>query len=143
MKDKDGTAQELKVNDRRRFDEDGNERDSFSDSTHTAINSSVSELGASNPGGDHTATVGGQSDDPQGITFGSFVMSFAHQALMQLGEIPPPPGLDLPKDREAARQTIDIISMLEVKTRGNLEPGEQRLITEVLHNLRMCFVKKV
>lgn len=143
MKDKDITAQELKVNDRRRFDEDGNERDSFSDSTHTAINSSVSELGASNPGGDHTATVGDQSDDPQGITFGSFVMSFAHQALMQLGEIPPPPGLDLPRDREAARQTIDIISMLEVKTRGNLEPGEQRLITEVLHNLRMCFVKKV
>lgn len=143
MKDKDSSAQGFKVNDRRRFDEDGNDKESSSDSAQIPSKSAGPDTDVSNPGVDHTGSMGIKSDDPQGITFGSFVMSFAHQALMHLGEIPPPPGVDLPRDREAARQTIDIISMLEVKTRGNLEPGEQRLITEVLHNLRMCFLQKV
>jgi hypothetical protein len=62
---------------------------------------------------------------------------------MQMGEVPPPPGVDLPKDVEGARQTIDIIAMLDRKTKGNLDQEEQRLMTDVLHNLRMCFVKNI
>ena len=41
-----------------------------------------------------------------------------------------------------AKQTIDIIAMLEAKTRGNLEDDEKRLLTHILYELRMLYVKR-
>lgn len=76
-----------------------------------------------------------------GITFDSFVASLATQALMQLGEIPAPPGVNVPYDKEAAKSTIDILSMLKRKTKGNLTDKEIVRLDELLHNLRLKFVK--
>ena len=76
------------------------------------------------------------------ITFSSFAMSLATQALIQLGEMQAPQGLNLPVDRDAAKQTIDILTMLEEKTRGNLDQEESGLMEEILHNLRMSNVRK-
>lgn len=121
----------FKVVDHRRFDDSGNERLEACSAQQPRDPGNVQHEAASKEGA-----------LPAEITFGSFILSFAHQALMQMGELPPPPGVELPKDIEGARQTIDIIAMLERKTKGNLDPEEQRLMTEVLHNLRMCFVKK-
>ena len=123
----------FKVMDHRRFDESGNER---------SEGSSKSDSSPS-PQADEEAVGTSHATALAEITFGSFIFSIAHQALMQMGEVPPPPGVDLPKDVEGVRQTIDIIAMLERKTRGNLDQEEQRLMTEVLHNLRMCFVKNL
>lgn len=93
---------------------------------------------------DRSAQVANESSydyaDPT-LTFSSFLISLATQALMQLGEIKAPDGVELPVDREAAKQTIDIISMLKQKTAGNLNPDELRLIEEILHNLRMSYVR--
>ncbi len=75
------------------------------------------------------------------MTFGSFVMSLATQALMQLGEMQPPPGMQMEKDIEAAKQTIDILNLLEVKTRGNLDAAEKQLMDKILTTLRMSFVR--
>ena len=46
-----------------------------------------------------------------------------------------------PPDLEAAEQLIDIIAMLEEKTRGNLTPEERQLVEQVLFELRMRFVE--
>lgn len=87
----------------------------------------------------------GEKDQKEGmggeINFSSFVMSFATQALMQLGVIPPPDGVSVPKDPQAAKQTIDILAMFEEKTKGNLDEGEAKLIKEALHSLRMSYLQ--
>jgi len=75
------------------------------------------------------------------ITFEAFVVSLATQALMQMGEMKPPDGMELPIDLSVARQTIEIVAMLQDKTKGNLSPEEERMLVEILHNLRMSFVR--
>mgnify|MGYP001812543940 FL=1 len=75
---------------------------------------------------------------PPGIDFNTFILSLSTSALMHLGK--------LPGDEEAtvnlahAKQTIDCIALLEEKTRGNLTGEEERLISEVLYDLRLRFV---
>ena len=75
------------------------------------------------------------------MDFSLFVLSLANTALMQLGLIKLPNAQDLPKDVHAARQTIDILAMLEEKTRGNLDDEEKKLLVETLFQLRMAFVE--
>jgi hypothetical protein len=67
-------------------------------------------------------------------------MSLATQVLVQLGEMPPPQGMEIPLDLEAARQTIDIMTMLQRRTKGNLSADETLFMEEVLHSLRISFI---
>jgi hypothetical protein len=83
----------------------------------------------------------GESEE-SGLSFMSFLMSLATQALVQIGEMEPPEGMEIPEDVEAGRQTIEILSMLQRKTRGNLSSEEGRFLEEVLHTLRMSYVRR-
>ncbi|MEW5849749.1 MAG: DUF1844 domain-containing protein [Myxococcota bacterium] len=75
------------------------------------------------------------------IDFLAFLQSLGQQALMQLGLIPyPDTGLVEPS-LPLARQTIDILGMLQAKTRGNLGPKEERFMEALLYDLRMAYVK--
>jgi len=75
------------------------------------------------------------------MDFSHFVMSLAETTLFHLGLIRIP-GSDEPrKDIQAARQTIDLLALMEEKTRGNLTESEQKLLTETLFQLRMAFVE--
>lgn len=75
------------------------------------------------------------------IDFNILVLSLSTSALMQMGEAtdqePVPPDLVL------ARQTIDLLAVLEDKTRGNLTGEEERLLQQVLTDLRVRFVRKM
>jgi hypothetical protein len=75
------------------------------------------------------------------IDFQTFVLSLSHSALMHLGEAPDPENGKLEKNLALARQTIDLVSMLEEKTRGNLTGDEERLIGQILFDLRMRYVE--
>ncbi|MBN1654988.1 MAG: DUF1844 domain-containing protein [Deltaproteobacteria bacterium] len=75
------------------------------------------------------------------IDFNTFILSLSTSALMQLGEVTDPENRSL-VDVGLAQQTIDLIGLLEEKTRGNLTGEEERLLHQVLFDLRMCFVKK-
>lgn len=77
------------------------------------------------------------------IDFISFVVSLGTQALVMLGEMPNPETRMQAINLEAAKQTIDILVMLEEKTKGNLSVEEAKLLSEILTTLRMAFVKKV
>jgi hypothetical protein len=72
--------------------------------------------------------------------FASLVVGLAHQADQAIqGKLPEgTPGA--PDAREVARTLIDTLGMLEQKTRGQLEPDEQRLLTEALTGIRFRFV---
>jgi hypothetical protein len=73
------------------------------------------------------------------IDFNTFVLSLSTSALMNLGSMPGADD-DSTVNLAHAKQSIDCIALLEEKTRGNLTGEEERLITEVLYDLRLRFV---
>jgi hypothetical protein len=76
------------------------------------------------------------------VDFATFVLSLSHSALMHLGDAPHPETGKIEKHLSLARQTIDLIGMLEDKTKGNLTGDEERLIGQILFDLRMRFVEQ-
>lgn len=77
------------------------------------------------------------------ISFSAFVISLSTQALMHLGEIANPLSGKMEPDMPVAKQLIDIIGVLREKTRGNLDSGEEKLMEDVLFDLRMKYVEAV
>lgn len=75
------------------------------------------------------------------MDFSTFVLSLAASAQVHLGAIANPATGKSEKDIPLAKQTIDIIGMLEAKTKGNLSEPEKRLLEHVLYDLRMMFVQ--
>jgi hypothetical protein len=83
-----------------------------------------------------------ESQDEGAITFAAFVLSLAHTAAVHFGDIPDPvSGQTSQANLPAAQQMIDILSLLEAKTRGNLTAEERQLLDQILFELRMRFVE--
>jgi len=76
------------------------------------------------------------------IDFSTFILSLSHSTLMHLGEAPNPETGAIDRDVHMARQTIDLIGMLEEKTKGNLSGAEEGLIAQILYDLRMRYVEQ-
>jgi hypothetical protein len=76
------------------------------------------------------------------INFASFLISLGTQAFMHLGDIPNPMTQQREKDLPAAKQMIDLLGMLETKTEGNLTPDEERLLRQLLTDLRLRYVRE-
>ena len=79
-------------------------------------------------------------DMPQ-MDFATFVLSLSHSALMHLGEVPHPDTNKTEQDLSLAKQNIDLLGLLEDKTKGNLTGDEERLLHQVLFDLRMRYVE--
>jgi hypothetical protein len=80
-------------------------------------------------------------DQPQ-VSFVAFIFSLASNAAVHFGDLPDPLTNETrPADLEAAAQLIEIIAMLEEKTRGNLTAEERQLLDQVLYELRMRYVE--
>jgi Domain of unknown function (DUF1844) len=77
------------------------------------------------------------------LDFASFVLSLGSSVLLHLGEAPNPMTNEMEKNIPLARHTIDIIEMLEEKTRGNLTESETKVINDLLYDLRIQYVKVV
>lgn len=75
------------------------------------------------------------------VDFATFVLSLNHSALVHLGVAPDPVtgnrGVDLP----LARQTIDLMALLQEKTKGNLTGEEERILDNILYELRLRYVE--
>ena len=74
------------------------------------------------------------------VDFSTHVLSLASTALIALGKMPGPDGEAHPQDLETARHLIDVLGMLEHKTKGNLEEAEQKLIASLTYDLRVAYV---
>jgi Domain of unknown function (DUF1844) len=82
-------------------------------------------------------------DTPESsISFSHFILSLGTTTAIHFGDLPDPTTGELGETNlEAASQMIELIAMLQEKTRGNLEPAESKLIEDLLYDLRMRFVQ--
>jgi len=93
-------------------------------------------------GGAHGKGPGGtETEALPAIDFSTFVLSLSHSALVHLGDAPSPDGGKAERDLALARQTIDLLAILQEKTRNNLSGEEERLLDQVLYDLRLRFVE--
>jgi hypothetical protein len=76
------------------------------------------------------------------INFATFIFSLNSSVLVQLGLIEDPAIGKKTKNLPLAKQTIDILGMLEEKTRGNLTKDEENMLKNILYDLRMIYVKE-
>lgn len=87
-----------------------------------------------------------KEDEPEAdgefkIDFSTFVMSIATGVAFNLGLTPHPDSGEVVIDLLMAKHNIDILLMLEEKTRGNLSDAEGRLMQTLLIDLKMQFTK--
>lgn len=76
------------------------------------------------------------------INFATFIISLNASALLNLGAIEDPSTGEKTKNLPMAKQTIDILTMLEEKTRGNLTDEEEKILKNVLYDLRIIYVRE-
>jgi hypothetical protein len=76
------------------------------------------------------------------VNFPTFILSLNASALVHLGAIEDPATGRATKNLPMAKQTIDILSMLEEKTSGNLTNDEQDMLKNILYDLRIAYVKE-
>ncbi len=76
------------------------------------------------------------------INFATFILSLHSSALVHLGVVENPATGQKSKSLGLAKQTIDILGIIEKKTQGNLDKDEENLLKNLLHDLRLMYVKE-
>ena len=76
------------------------------------------------------------------VNFATFIFSLNSSALVHLGMIEDPSSNTKTQNLPLAKQTIDILGMLEEKTRGNLAEDEEKMLKNILYDLRILYVKQ-
>jgi len=132
---KEQEEQGFRVTDKRGFREDGES------------SANASEKAEENPANEQSSASKSTSPEKEvpprpPIDFPSYILSYYTQGLVLMGEVPNPYTNKKEEDIESARHTIEILSMLEQKTKGNLSNEEQQLLGTVLYELRMKFMAK-
>jgi hypothetical protein len=120
---------DIKVTDRRRFSADGEPLDSADD--------------APAPAAERASERPPERPPLPPATFEFLVISLRWQAEMQLGMYGTEAEGDPPRDLEGARHSIDLLGMLQEKTKGNLRLEEQRLLENTLTEMRFRYVQAV
>lgn len=77
------------------------------------------------------------------INFASFIFSLSTTAMYHFGDFPDPATKEPHRNLPAAKQTIDILSILKTKTEGNLDEQEKQMLDGILYELRMRFIKEM
>ena len=139
----DEEAPEFKVIDRRQFTSDGQSRDDAEPVPPRKETPPPLSPPSSPP------SARGKQPEPSGpapaqrgpVNFQHLVLSLATTAMFQMGMMENP-GEEQPQaDIAAAQETIDLLNVLEGKTKGNLTQEEEGLLSNSLYELRMCFVE--
>jgi hypothetical protein len=76
------------------------------------------------------------------VLFTQLVIMFHAATMQQLGKVKHPVTGAIEKDLPAAQATIDILDMLHARTKGNLSGEEDRLLTEILQDLKLGYVQE-
>ena len=124
----------FKVQDRRRFDSEGEARSETEAQEPPATAAQAAPEAPSSPPQP-------EIHEHVEMSFSTFLVGLSTEALAALGEMPDPVSGQRRRDLGAARQFIDIIGILRDKTRGNLDREEQNLIEAILFELRMKYVE--
>jgi hypothetical protein len=127
----------FKVEDRRRFSSEGEVKPEFRDQPEE---DSARASGREQSGPRLETEPKAQRAEPSEINFSAFIIGLSTQALVHLGEMPDPMTNQQKRDLTGASQLIDILGMLQEKSRGNLTAEEERLLESILFDLRMRYV---
>lgn len=127
----------FKVVDRRSFTTEGARRDEDEAEARKADTPPTVERPTRSPIIESPEAEG--SEEPSG--FETLVSYLSTTAMFQLGLLPGPGGERIPPDMANAQRTIDLLEILQEKTKGNLTPSESRLLDDVLYELRMTFME--
>ena len=76
------------------------------------------------------------------VTFSNFVLSLSTTVMYHLGDFPDPTTKKANKNLAAAKQTIDMLTMIKDKTVGNLDTDEKQLLEGILYELMIRYVKE-
>jgi hypothetical protein len=144
--------QVFQVKDRRRFSEDGARKETpgedvqGKEKTEAKVAPDEGTPATSDRGSEGRergqAHGSGGADLPE-VNFSTFVFSLSSSILIHLGLVTDPLTGQISKDLPLAKQTIDILSMLQQKTRGNLDKEEAKLLETLLFDLKMRYVEGV
>jgi hypothetical protein len=75
------------------------------------------------------------------VDFTTFLLSLGSSAVLHLGEAEHPRSGKVEKDLPMAKHTIDLLSMLQDKTKGNLTPQEAQILESLLYDLRLRYLE--
>jgi hypothetical protein len=139
MADEDIEGKGFVIKDRRRFTDEGEQKEEAADAKVEREETRTQEEEKVKP---EAAQEKVEEMPLPEINFATFIFSLNTSALLHLGEVPDPTTGKQQEDLTMAKQTIDLIAMLEEKTRGNLAPDEENLIKHVLYDLRLRYVQK-
>lgn len=81
--------------------------------------------------------------DREAALFLQLLLGLQQAAMVALGKLMNPVSGRIERNLDAARNTIDTLSALEVRTRGNLGADEQRVLTQILTDLRMNYLDEM
>ena len=138
---------DFEVKDRRIFSQNGQNSASAEEQTPAAPEEELADTSTEETLETETAetspTDGADQPPPlPEINFATFVVSLNASALLHLGAIEDPTTGKTDKNLPMAKQTIDILSMLQEKTAGNLSKDEEGLLKNILYDLRIIYVKE-
>ena len=149
---KEQEEQGFRVTDKRGFNEDGEpvstepqaagKQEEAPVAEHSSAQAGKSSAEAEKPSAKEEKPPEKEAPPRPPIDFSSYILSYYTQGCVLLGEVPNPYTNKKEEDLEAAKHTVDILSMLEQKTKGNLSKEEQQLLESELYELRMKFMAK-
>ena len=128
------------IKDRRHFDESGDLRGEEVPKVEERKTEVKVEEAGSTPEGAAFSDAG-ETPLPE-VNFASFIFSLSTTAMYHFGDFPDPVTKESRKNLAAAKQTIDLLSILKAKTEGNLTADEKQLLEGILYELRLRFVKE-
>ena len=158
MSEKEKEPETIRVVDRRRFTDQGERRKDVEESDHAQETAHVLNSPPSPPRSEPVASATSQPNSraaretrrtaepalPGGepkMDFETLVLSLSTTTMYQLGLVEGPDQAPIPADLQAARQTLDMLAVIEEKTRGNLSTREQQLLEQALYELRLSYVQ--
>ena len=137
LEDEGQPKRSFKVEDRRRFSETGETKPG----DEAAEQASAPEAAPPPPPPQPESAHHHADRPPMEINFSTFIISLSTQALANLGEIEDPTQGRVSVDLVAAKQLIDMLGVLETKTKGNLDEDEAALLEHCLYDLRLRYVE--
>ena len=138
----------FQVKDKRRFTEGGEHRKEEAPAETAAPDAAPEPKQEKGPSGEQDDCRGKEEKDKEfspplpEINFSTFVFSLSSSVLIHLGLAPDPLSGEQKQELGLAKQTIDILGMIQEKTQGNLTEEEKMLMDGILYDLRLRYVEE-
>ena len=151
MSEEEKQEKKFEVKDKRRFTGEGDQRGTAESPKESSTTATTEEASSKEPeavqgkaGGEEAQPAKEEKPpaDLPPINFATFVVSLSSSVLIHLGLAPDPISGEARKELPLAKQTIDILSMIQEKTKGNLSKEEGQLMESILYDLRMRYVEE-